>query len=76
MTERTCAPVATITTTTSACLPTSPAESHSVMPSSFAPLHRLGGNIEAGDGKALRRHVPRHLQPHGAEPDHAGAGVS
>src|SRR5262249_48473973 len=34
---------------------------------------RLGPHVIARDVESLRRHVPRHLQPHGAEPDHAGA---
>ena len=36
-------------------------------------LDRLRIDVVADDGKALRRHVARHLQPHGAKSDHAGA---
>ena len=38
------------------------------------PLHGIDVHVEAHDLEAFADQVPRHLQAHGAQPDHAGAG--
>ena len=35
--------------------------------------HGFDVDVVPGDDEALARHMPRHLRPHGPEPDHAGA---